>query len=145
MALQKGTGRCFTGGKLKSSRGYLTEHAFFFTHSALHNREGVLFPCLSLSQTHFNPVHKRVWWIWVSRLGVPQSHTCGRKKEGEKRKRNQSGDSPNYLCLPRCYVSAPAEHSPETPSSPSADAAPVSGFLRAGKLNYGIMRAVVWS
>lgn len=39
---------------------------FFFTSSALHNREKAFFfsppvSCLSLSQTHFNPVHKRVW------------------------------------------------------------------------------------
>lgn len=50
-----------------------------------------------------------------------KSYLCKEKKkvrEREKRKRNQSSDSPDYLCLPRCYVSAPAEHSPETHSFP---------------------------
>lgn len=67
-----------------------------------------------------------------------------KKKRERKGKRNQSGDSPNYLCLPRCYVSAPAEHSPETPSFPSADAAPVPGFLRAVQLNYGVMGELLY-
>lgn len=58
------------------------------------------FSCLSLSQTHFNPVHKRVGWIWVSRLGVSQSQTC--------EKRNQSTKPPNYLSLPCDYISARA-------------------------------------
>lgn len=80
---------------------------FFFTHSALHNRpKAFFFPVFLFSQTHFNPVHKRVGWIWVSRLGVSQSQTC--------EKRNQSTKPPNYLSLPRYYIRRSVCASPQS-------------------------------